>query len=171
MLSGGWAWQKLVSLPFARLSPLRSGRTCEYIYICIYIQPRSLHVFTHVASSCISLCFFPSFCLSSFFFSHPSARWRAWMQKGGREGGKKGEKGRARWWKVSRRAATISSLHGNAPPFTPPPLFFRTRLITLDKRTRSVITFFLYRPPFLNDPRWKFKLTFLFIFSFFVFTY
>lgn len=170
MLSGGWAWQKLVSLPFARLSPLRSGRTYEYIYVCIYIQPRSLHVFTHVASSCISLCFFPSFCLSSFFFSHPSARWRAWMQKGGGEGGKK---------RRERSSALVESFETSSHDFVPSrkrapfhlPLFFRTRLITLDKRTRSVITFFLYRPPFLNDPRWKFKLTFLFIFSFFVFTY
>ena len=70
--------------------PLRSGREpCEYIYSHA-ASNRAVHVFTHVASSCISLCFFPSFRRSSFFFSsHPlSARRRAWMQKGWRKGRK-----------------------------------------------------------------------------------
>lgn len=90
MLSGGWAWQKLVSLPFARVSLSAPAENLR-----IYIQPRCFEpCCTRIHACCIFLylsLFFSIFLsLFLFFFSpHPlSARRRAWMQKGWRKGRK-----------------------------------------------------------------------------------
>lgn len=50
MLRGGWAWQKLVSLLLARVSHQEPANTAT-------LDASSVHVFTHVASSCRSLPF------------------------------------------------------------------------------------------------------------------
>lgn len=158
-----------VRAPFP--SPLRENLR---IYIYMYIYTATLATRIHACCIFLYLSLFFSIFLSLFLFFFPPIRSMACVDAKRRAGG--GEKRRERSSALVESFETSS--HDFVPsrkraPFHPPPLllFFRTRLITLDKRTRSVITFFLYRPPFLNDPRWKFKLTFLFIFSFFVFTY
>lgn len=123
--------------------PLRSRRTCEYI------QPRcsllrACYTYSRMLHLLVSLFVFFSF----FFLTLVPICSMTCMDARRME---KGEKGRARWGKVSRRAATISSLHGNAPS-TP----FSFDWHALDKRTRSVVMFFfLDRPSFSNDQRWK----------------
>lgn len=94
MLSGGWAWQKLVSLPFARVSLSAPAENLR-----IYIQPRCFEpCCTRIHACCIflylSLFFsiFPSLFL--FFLFSPLVRSTACVDAKRME---KGEKGRARW--------------------------------------------------------------------------
>lgn len=108
MLSGGWAWQKLVSLPFARVSLSAPGEPAN-----IYSHAaRCFERATRIHACCIFLY------LSLFFFLFfssplsPSARWRAWMQEG---------------WKKERKVERVGGkFRDEQPRFRP---FTETRLL------------------------------------------
>lgn len=140
MLSGGWAWQKLVSLPFARVSLSAPAENRANIYTATLLQT-VLYTYSRMLHLLVSLFVFFHLSVALPFFSLLTPCPLDGV-RGCKKDGERGERSSALGGKVSRRAATISSLHGNAPS-TPFSFATGTRL-TLDKRTRSVVMFFVF---------------------------
>lgn len=120
--------------------PLRSGREPANIYTATLLRT-VLYTYSRMLHLLVSLFVFFHLSVALPFFSLLTPCPLDGV-RGCKKDGERGERSSALGGKVSRRAATISSLHGNAPS-TPFSFATGTRL-TLDKRTRSVVMFFAF---------------------------